>query len=71
VIVEGFKRGNHPKLEVHRASVGKPLLYPQDPHVVALASDVRPEEIHLPFASLDDVDAIASLVDTLARPYTP
>ncbi len=39
VIVEGFKRESFPKLEVYRAAVGKPLLYPDDPDIVALASD--------------------------------
>jgi molybdopterin-guanine dinucleotide biosynthesis adapter protein len=71
VIVEGYKTQSHPKLEVHRAEVGKPLLYPNDPNVVALASDVRPANLQLPFADLNDVDAIADLVDELARPYPP
>src|SRR5205807_528786 len=39
VVVEGFKHGAHPKLEVFRASVGKPPLHTDDPHVVAVASD--------------------------------
>lgn len=69
VVVEGFKTGNHPKLEVHRASVGKPLLYPNDPYIVAVAADSRPANLALPFAPLDDIEAVASLVDTLARPY--
>src|SRR5215813_11357576 len=37
VLVEGYKREPHPKLEVYRAVVGKPLLHPDDPHVVAVA----------------------------------
>jgi molybdopterin-guanine dinucleotide biosynthesis adapter protein len=69
VIVEGFKTENHAKLEVHRSAVGKPLLYPNDPHVVAIASDRRPPDIQLPFADLDDIARIAELVDELARPY--
>src|SRR6516164_8638206 len=39
VIIEGFKREGHPKLEVHRALVGKPLLHPDDPHIIAIAAD--------------------------------
>src|SRR5207244_3152265 len=39
VIVEGFKHGSHPKLEVYRESLGKPLLHPEDPNIVAIASD--------------------------------
>jgi molybdopterin-guanine dinucleotide biosynthesis protein B len=71
VIVEGFKTQNHAKLEVHRSAVGKPLLYPGDPNIVALASDTRPANLPLPFAALADVEAIADLVDELARPYPP
>jgi molybdopterin-guanine dinucleotide biosynthesis protein B len=69
VIVEGYKTQSHAKLEVHRASVGKPLLYPNDPNIVALASDTRPPNLPLPFAALDDVEAIADLVDELARAF--
>src|SRR6266705_4971296 len=39
VIVEGFKRASLPKLEIYRESVGKPLLHPEDPNIVAIASD--------------------------------
>src|SRR6202158_3913928 len=42
LLVEGFKRQPHPKLEVHRPSLGKPLIYPDDSHVVAIASDEPP-----------------------------
>ena len=69
VIVEGYKTQSHAKLEVHRAEVGKPLLYTNDPNIVALASDARPANLQLPFADLNDIEAIADLVDELARPY--
>jgi molybdopterin-guanine dinucleotide biosynthesis protein B len=69
VIVEGYKTASHPKIEVHRSAVGKPLLYPNDAHVLALVSDTRPANLELPFAPLDDVEAIADLVDELARPW--
>ena len=69
VIVEGFKAEKHPKLEVHRSEVGKPLLYPDDPDIVAFASNARPANLSLPYADLDDIEAIADLVDELARPY--
>ena len=71
VIVEGFKTESHPKIEVYRSAVGKPLLYPNDPHIVAVVSDVAPEDSRLPSANLDDIEAIADLVDGLARPYPP
>lgn len=41
VLVEGFKRAPIPKIEVHRAVVTEPLLHPDDPHIIAIATDVR------------------------------
>ncbi|MBL6077014.1 molybdopterin-guanine dinucleotide biosynthesis protein B [Belnapia sp. T18] len=60
VVVEGFKRDRHPKIEVHRAANGKPWLHPEDPAIRAVASDTRPAAA-LPWASLDDIGAIAEL----------
>jgi molybdopterin-guanine dinucleotide biosynthesis protein B len=71
VIVEGFKTQTHPKLEVHRSDAGKPLLYPNDPNIVAIASDKRPPNTALPFADLNDIERVAALVDELARPWPP
>ena len=48
VIVEGFKTRGPPKIEVHRSAVGKPLLYPDDPKIVAIASDAPPRTRHFP-----------------------
>ena len=67
VLVEGFKREAHPKLEVYRASVGKPLLAPDDPNIVAIASD-GPVAVRVPVMSLDDVDAVADILVAKARP---
>ncbi len=61
VLVEGFKREAIPKLEVHRAAIGKPLLSPDDPHIVALASDVAMATA-LPQYRLDDVEGIADAI---------
>ena len=41
LLVEGFKKEAIPKLEVYRAQVGKPLLFPDDPHIVAVATGVE------------------------------
>jgi molybdopterin-guanine dinucleotide biosynthesis protein B len=62
VIVEGYKAHHHPKLEVHRAVVGKPLLYPDDPWIVAVASDAPVPGAELPVISLDDVDKIIDVM---------
>jgi len=72
VIIEGYKRDPHPKLEVHRASVGKPLIHPDDPHVVAIASDVELPGARVPRVSLDDTDAIIDiLLEHAAAPPRP
>ena len=68
VIVEGFKHGAHPKLEIYRAAVGKPPLHPDDPHIVAIASDAPVPSARVPVVGLDDLDAIADLVLVHATP---
>jgi molybdopterin-guanine dinucleotide biosynthesis protein B len=68
VIVEGYKREPHPKLEVHRASVGKPLIYPDDSWIVAIASDLPLPGSALPVLGLDDVEAIADVLLVEAAP---
>ena len=62
VLIEGFKRGEHPKLEVFRAENRKPLLYPSDPAVMAVASDVPLPGLELPWLHLDDMPGIAAAV---------
>src|SRR5437763_9029646 len=61
LLVEGWKRHPHPKLEVHRPSLGKPLLYPQDPHVIAIASD-EPIAAPIPLLPLADTGAIVDFI---------
>lgn len=61
LLVEGFKAHPHPKLEVHRPSVGKPFLYPNDRHIVALASD-EAITVPLPVLPLADAAAIADFI---------
>jgi molybdopterin-guanine dinucleotide biosynthesis adapter protein len=61
VLVEGYKREPIPKLEVHRPSIGKALLFPDDPAIVAIASDER-VDTRLPWFDLNQVDAIADYV---------
>jgi molybdopterin-guanine dinucleotide biosynthesis adapter protein len=66
LLVEGFKAHPHPKLEVHRPSVGKPFLYPDDPHIVAVASDER-LAVPLPVLPLADARAIADFIVSAGR----
>ena len=68
VLVEGFKRGLHPKLEVYRAANGKPLLAPDDAHIVAIASDGAVPDAKVPVLALDDYEAIADALLAHAAP---
>ena len=68
VLVEGFKRDAFPKLEIHRAANGKPLLYPDDPHIVAVACDTKLDGVKIPLADLNDIEAIADLLLDQAVP---
>lgn len=61
VLVEGFKRGPHPKIEVHRAALGHPLIAPGDPTIRALATDV-PLALAQPQFHPDDIAAIAAFI---------
>ena len=61
LLVEGFKHAPIPKLEVWRAEPGEPLLHPNDPHVVAVASDAR-VDTRLPVLDLNDDAAIARFI---------
>ena len=68
VIVEGFKHRAHPKLEVYRAAAGKPLLYPDDDCIVAIATDAPLPQAPLPVLMLDDVESIANVLQAEAVP---
>lgn len=62
VLVEGFKRNPHPKIEVWRAATGKTPLFPEDPQILAVASDGAVPGCALPQFELDEIDAIAGFV---------
>ncbi|MBL8808286.1 MAG: molybdopterin-guanine dinucleotide biosynthesis protein B [Rhodospirillales bacterium] len=62
VLVEGFKRDRHEKLEIHRPAIGKPLLAPDDPNIVAVASDAALSGLRVPLLAIDDVAAIADFI---------
>ena len=62
LLIEGFKREPHPKLEVYRRPNGKPLIHPDDPHIVAVASDVPLPGCQLPVIDIDDVGTIATFI---------
>jgi len=61
LIVEGFKHAPISKLEVWRESTGEGPLHPQDPHIVAVASDSKPAT-KLPLLDLNDAAAIEEFI---------
>ncbi len=65
VLVEGYKQAPIPKIEVYRASVGKPPLHPGDPNIVAIATDApldTPLETPLPVLDLNRPDEIVEFI---------
>jgi molybdopterin-guanine dinucleotide biosynthesis protein MobB len=64
VLVEGFKQAPFPKIELHRPALGRPLIFPGDPHVVAIASDgpLERDTGTLPRLPLNDPQRIAAFV---------
>lgn len=62
VLVEGFRHEGHKKLEIHRASIGKKLLAPDDATIVAVASDTPLAGLGVPVLDIDDTAAIADLI---------
>jgi len=61
VLIEGWKRDSHPKVEAWRAETGNPLIAPNDPTILAVASDTS-FEIDRPMFDLDDTAAIANFI---------
>jgi molybdopterin-guanine dinucleotide biosynthesis adapter protein len=58
ILVEGFKAEQFPKIELHRSSLNKPLLYPNDPNIIAIASDCKLETPEY----LTQLDIIAAFI---------
>jgi molybdopterin-guanine dinucleotide biosynthesis protein MobB len=62
VLVEGFKRERHPKIEARRAATAQDLIAAGDSSIVAVASDTSLEGLSVPVFDLDDVTGIADFV---------
>jgi molybdopterin-guanine dinucleotide biosynthesis adapter protein len=64
VLVEGFKRDRHPKIEVWRAATGKPLIARDDDSIIAVATelDAPPPDCPVPLIDLNDAGAVARLI---------
>ena len=62
VLVEGFKHVSFPRIELHRRELGKTLLYPEDPGIIAVASDHLADYGDLPALDINDTAAIAEFI---------
>lgn len=69
ILVEGFRDQPFEKIEIHRPSYGKPLLYPQDSLIIAFATDGNcPDDCTLPQLDLNKPEAVAAFIaDWLAK----
>jgi molybdopterin-guanine dinucleotide biosynthesis protein B len=71
ILVEGFKRDRLiPKLEIHRAANGKPLLYPEDPSIAAIACDSMLPAAQIPVIDLNDIEAVVEVLLKHAVPMS-
>jgi molybdopterin-guanine dinucleotide biosynthesis adapter protein len=61
VLVEGYKRDNHAKVEVFREGEGRSLIQPGDPTVRAVATDMA-QVLHVPVLDLNDTVAVADFI---------
>jgi molybdopterin-guanine dinucleotide biosynthesis protein B len=61
VLIEGYKRDRHPKIEAHRKETGQPLIAPEDETIVAVASDTS-VTIDRPVLDLNATAAIANFI---------
>ncbi len=69
VLVEGFRHEPFPKIELHREATGKPLLFPDDPAIVAIASDA-PVDTSLPCLDINEPREIADFILETFKPET-
>jgi molybdopterin-guanine dinucleotide biosynthesis protein B len=61
ILIEGWKRDSHPKVEAWRAETGNPLIAPNDPTILAVASDIG-LQIDRPVFDLDDTAVVADFI---------
>jgi molybdopterin-guanine dinucleotide biosynthesis protein B len=62
VLVEGFKFGAHEKIEVYRSEIGKPLLCPEDPKIMAVVTDSELPSTGRPVFRPDDIRGVVKFV---------
>jgi len=78
ILVEGFKAAHFPKIELHRPELGKPLMFPSDPDIIAIASNVPASElgaglkkVTIPFFKLDQPGDITDFIVQFISDFSP
>lgn len=70
ILVEGFRHEAFPKIELHRPCLNKPLLYPEDPSIIAVVSDIKLElPNHLPLLDINNPQQIATFIQHFINTY--
>ena len=63
VLVEGFKHHMLPKIEIHRPSLGRDMMHPDLPGIIALASDETPSDnLDIPWLDLNHPETLAEFI---------
>ncbi len=64
VLVEGFKHSHFPKIELHRAEIKAPLIFPNDNSIIAIATDgeLATQPAHLPVLDLNNIQEITEFI---------
>ncbi|MCW8327945.1 bifunctional molybdopterin-guanine dinucleotide biosynthesis adaptor protein MobB/molybdopterin molybdotransferase MoeA [Photobacterium sp. SDRW27] len=66
ILVEGFKKLNFPKIELHREEIGKPWLHPDDHNIIAVAANVK-ADTDLPKLDINNLDQLTDFVAKFAK----
>jgi molybdopterin-guanine dinucleotide biosynthesis protein MobB len=71
VLVEGFKQARYTRIELHRPSLGHPLMYPDDPDIIAVAADAALDTGGLPLLDINNTAEITAFVCAWLEQQTP
>lgn len=63
IVVEGFRHLPIAKIELHRPSMGRPLIYPEDDSVIAVASDAPLQTGELPLLNINIAEEVAGFIN--------
>ena len=63
VMVEGYRHLAFPKIELHRPSTGKELIFPHDKNVIAVATDEALDTGDLPLLNINQTEEIAGFIN--------